>query len=161
MPACIVLQYANTMRQAALIAPPSELQAIFGQVAARIILQYANTSRQMTLAYPVALIGDTVAPQISNVQTQKVTGGVKITWATNEFTTSEVRYGTTPGTYTQTASDLLFEKTHALTLAGLTVGRTYYFLVRGADRSGNQAQSGEYQVKVQMKTYLPMVLRGR
>lgn len=44
-------------------------------------------------------------------------------------------------------------------LVSLAAGRTYYFIVRGADRSGNQAQSGEYQVKVQTKTYLPLIRR--
>ena len=129
-PVRIVLQYANTMRQERIAAPPAGLQTLFGQVAPRIVLQYANTSRQETLAYPAALIGDAVAPVISNVQTQGVPGGVKITWVTNE-----------------------------LTLTGLTAGRMYYFVVRGADRSGNQAQSGEYQVRVQGKTYLPLVRR--
>jgi len=159
VPARIVLQYANTMRQTALAAPPGELRTLFGQVADRIILQYANTSRQMALAYPVALIGDTVPPQIRDVRTQNVAGGVKVTWTTDEFATSEVRFGIAPGVYTQTASDPLFEKTHSLTLTGLTAGQTYYFIVRGADRSGNQAQSGEYQVKVQTKTYLPLIRR--
>ena len=88
-------------------------------------------------------------------------GGVKVTWTTDEFASSEVRFGTAPGAYTQTTSDPLSAKTHALTLTGLTAGRTYYFVVRGADRSGNQGASGEYQVKMQTKTYLPMVLRGR
>ena len=157
----IVLQYANTKREERIAAPPADLEALFAQVSARIVLQYANTSRQVVLAYPVALIGDTVPPQISNVQAQNVAGGVKVTWTTDEFARSEVRFGTAPGAYTQTVADPLFEKTHALTLTGLTVGRTYYFLVRGADRSGNQAQSGEYQVKVQTKTYLPTILRGR
>lgn len=32
-------------------------------------------------------------------------------------------------------------------------------MVRGVDCSGNQAQSGEYQVKVQTKTYLPLIRR--
>ncbi len=159
VPARIVLQYANTMRQERVAAPPAALQTLFGQVAPRIILQYANTSRQVTLAYPRALINDTVPPQIRDVRTQPVAGGVKITWTTDEFATSEVRYGTAPGVYTQTASDPLYEKAHSLTLTGLTAGQTYYFVVRGADRSGNQAQSGEYQVKVQTKTYLPLIRR--
>lgn len=159
VPARIVLQYANTVRQERIAAPPTGLQTLFGQVAPRIVLQYANTSRQVTLAYPKALIGDTVPPQIRDVRTQSVAGGVKITWTTDEFATSEVRYGTAPGAYTQTASDPLYEKAHSLTLPGLAAGQTYYFVVRGADRSGNQAQSGEYQVKVQTKTYLPLIRR--
>lgn len=52
-----------------------------------------------------------------------------------------------------------FKKTHSLTLTELTAGRMYYFVVRGADRSGNQAVSGEYQVKVQVRAYLPMIRR--
>ncbi|MBM4430923.1 MAG: hypothetical protein FJ026_11345 [Chloroflexi bacterium] len=159
VPARIVLQYANTMRQERVAAPPAALQTLFGQVAPRIILQYANTSRQMTLAYPRALINDTVPPQIRDVRTQPVAGGVKITWTTDEFATSEVRHGTAPGVYTQTTADPLFKKVHNLTLTGLTAGRTYYFIVRGADRSGNPAQSGEYQVKVQTKMYLPLIRR--
>jgi hypothetical protein len=155
----VILQYANTMRQAALAAPPGELRTLFGQVADRIILQYANTNRQVTLAYPVALIGDTVPPQIRDVRTQNVAGGVKVTWTTDEFATSAVRYGAAPGTYTQTAADPLFDKSHSLTLTGLTAGRTYYFVVRGADRSGNQAISGEYQVRTLGKMYLPMIRR--
>jgi len=159
VPARIVLQYANTMRQERVVAPPAALQTLFGQVAPRIVLQYANTSRQVTLAYPKALIGDTVPPQIRDVRAQSVAGGVKITWTTDEFATSEVRYGTAPGAYTQTASDPLYEKTHSLTLPGIAAGQTYYFIVRGADRSGNQAQSGEYQVKAQTKVYLPLIRR--
>lgn len=115
----------------------------------------------MALAYPVALINDTVPPQIRDVQAQTVAGGVKITWTTDEFATSEVRYGTAPGVYTQVVSNPLYEKQHAVTLTGLTSGPTYYFVVRGADRSGNQAQSGVYQVRAQMKMYLPLVVRRR
>lgn len=122
-------------------------------------MQYANTSRQMTLAYPMALIGDAVPPQISNVQAQNVPDGVKITWTTNEFATSEVRYGTTSGAYTQIVSDPLFERTHSLTLTGLTAGRMYYFVVRGADRSGNQAQSGQHQIRAQMTLFVPLIRR--
>ena len=161
VPARIILQYANTVRQERVVTPPAGLQTLFGQVAPRIILQYANTSRQVMLAYPVALIGDTVPPRISNVQAQSVGGGVKVTWTTDEFATSEVRYGTAPGAYTHTVSDPLFEKNHSLTLTGLAAGRTYYFVVRGADRSGNQAQSGEHQIKAQVKTYLPLIWRRR
>ncbi len=155
----LIVEYANAAREIPVTPPAAELQGLFSRVAGRIILQYANTSRQVTLAYPRALIGDTVAPQIRDVRTQSVAGGVKITWTTDEFATSEVRYGTAPGIYSQTASDPLYEKAHSLTLTGLTADQTYYFVVLGADRSGNPAQSGEYQVQVQTKTYLPLIRR--
>lgn len=144
VPARIILQYANTVRQAGLAAPPGELQALFAGVAPRIILQYANTNRQVTLAYPAALINDTVLPQIRDVQAQVVPAGVKITWITDEFATSEVRYGLAPGAYTQTAADPLFARTHELILTGLLAGQVYYFIVRGVDISGNLGTSGEY-----------------
>ncbi len=114
----------------------------------------------MTLAYPVALIGDTVPPQIRDVRTQNVAGGVKVTWTTDEFATSDVRYGTSPGTYPWVAGSRLYEKQHAVTLLGLTQGTTYYFVVFSIDRSDNQATGGEYQVKMLTKTYLPVLLRG-
>ncbi|QLQ04673.1 MAG: fibronectin type III domain-containing protein [Anaerolineae bacterium] len=69
-------------------------------------------------------------------------GGVKITWTTDEFATSEVRYGTAPGAYTHTVSDPLFEKNHSLTLTGLTAGRTYYFIVRGPIAAGTRRRVG-------------------
>ncbi|QLQ04672.1 MAG: hypothetical protein HZY76_00230 [Anaerolineae bacterium] len=63
----IVLQYANTMRQERVAAPPGALQTLFGQVPARIILQYANTMRQERVVTPPAglqtLFGQ-VAPRI-------------------------------------------------------------------------------------------------
>lgn len=161
VPARIVLQYANTMRQAALVAPPGELQVLFGQVADRIILQYANTSRQMMLAYPGALIGDTVPPQISDVRMQNLAGGVKIIWTTDEFATSEVRYGITPGTYPWVAGSRLYEKQHEVPLLGLTPGTTYYFVAFSIDRSGNQSVTGEYQIQARVQTYLPAILRRR
>jgi hypothetical protein len=157
----IILQYANTMRQERVAAPPGALQTLLGQVAPRIILQYANTSRQVTLAYPVALINDTTAPAISDVRTQVVAGGVKVTWTTDEFAANEVRYGTAPGVHTQTVSDPLYEKTHILTMTGLATGSTVYFMVASVDRSGNRAQSAEYQVRARMKLYLPLVVRRR
>jgi len=159
VPARIVLQYANAVRQEQVATPPADLLTLFGQVVDRIVLQYANTCRQVTLAYPVALIGDSAAPLVSNVKAQNVGGGAKVTWTTDEFATSEVRYGTSPGVYTQTVSDSLYEKQHALTLTGLAPNTMYYFVVRGADRSGNQAQSGEYQVRALAQIYLPEVLR--
>ena len=155
----IVLQYANTKREERIVTPPAALQALFGQVAPRIILQYANTSRQLALAYPAALINDCTPPVIGNVQTQPVAGGVKVTWTTDEFATGEVRYGTAAGSYGQVVSDPLYEKQHSLTLAGLTPGMRYYFVVAGVDLSGNRGQSGEYQVRVQVKTFLPLIRR--
>jgi hypothetical protein len=161
VPVRVTFQFANTSRYNDLTSPPGALQALFSAVRPRVVFDAANSNRSATLSYPVALIGDSTPPQINAIAGSRQGNTAIISWTTDEFATSEVRWGAASGAYTRMASDPLFEKTHSLTLTGLTAGRPYYFVVHGADRSGNQAQSGEYQVKVQTKTYLPMVLRGR
>ena len=157
----IVLQYANTIRQAALAAPSSELRTLFGQVADRIILQYANTGRQVTLTYPVALIGDTAPPQISNVVVTRVGASIRITWTTNEFANSTVLYGTQSGSYPQSVTNPLFERQHEINLTGLRGGTTYFLLVRSADLSGNTATGSERSIVASSGVYLPYISRRR
>lgn len=155
----IVSQYANAGRQAALVAPAGELSAILGQVVPRVVVDYANAGRQMALLYPQALLAEAIPPQITSVGAQGTVGGVKVTWTTDEFATSEVRFGTAPGAYTQVVSDPLYGKQHEVRLPGLAQGTTYYYVVLSTDRSGNQALSSQYQVKAMAPTYLPLVLR--
>lgn len=150
----VIVDQAHAARQSVLIAPPP-----LPQVADRIILQFAHTGRQMALFFPGALIGDTVPPLIKDVRGASIAGEVQVTWTTNEFATSEVRYGTASGVYSQTASDPLFVKAHAVTLTGLTSGTVYYCVVQGVDLSGNQSVSTEYQVKETTNTYLPLIRR--
>jgi hypothetical protein len=159
VPVRVTFQFANTSRYDNLTSPPGALQILFSAVRPRVVFDAANSNRSATLSYPVALIGDSTPPQISAIACSRQGNTATISWTTDEFATSEVRWGTAPGAYAQMASDPLLERTHALILTGLTAGQTYYFVVRGADRSGNPTQSGEYQVKVQTKTYLPIVLR--
>lgn len=140
----VVLASAETLRHVALGPPPEGLRSAFTTLALRIIAGSAETIRHIGLSYPVSFFNDTVAPQISNVQAQNTPEGMKITWTTDEFATSEVRYGTSPGAHTQTAGDPLLVKTHELTVTGLLGSQIYYFTVRGVDRSGNVGTSGEY-----------------
>ncbi len=155
----IILQYAKTKREVGLSAIPETLRTLLGQIADRIILQYANTSRQIGLSYPVALIGDTAPPQISGVTATLVDSSIVISWTTDEFATSAVLYGTQPGVYTQTVSDPLYVKQHEITLTGLTPRTTYYFIVRGADRSGNPTDSAEYHFTTTSPIYFPLIRR--
>lgn len=160
VPARIVVQYANTVRHLGLVALPPALQALLGQVSDRIILQYANMNREMRLSYPAALVADASPPQISNVAARPVgADGLIITWNTNEFANSEVRYGEQSGTYPHTVSDPLYVKEHELRLAGLASGTTYYYRVRSSDLSGNASQSREYSFSGWTYIYLPVVLR--
>jgi hypothetical protein len=161
VPARIVAQYANTIRREDLVAVPGAFLTLLGQVPDRVIFQYANTNRSLSLAYPAAIMSDTVAPQLSGAirATMISTDSVAISWATDEFATSEVLYGTQAGTYSWTASDLLFVKQHQVTLIGLTTGTTYYFIVRSTDRSGNTFTSSENKFAAKIFVYLPLVRR--
>ncbi|MFZ1268626.1 MAG: fibronectin type III domain-containing protein, partial [Anaerolineae bacterium] len=134
---------------------------LFGQVVNRIILQYANTSRQVTLAYPVALIGDTAPPQISNVVVTRVGASIRVTWNTNEFANSTVLYGTQTGSYPQSVTNPLFERQHEINLTGLRGGTTYFLRVRSADLSGNTATGAERSIVAGGGVYLPYVARRR
>jgi hypothetical protein len=158
----IIIQYANANREDALVAIPGTLQTLLGQVPDRIILRYARTNRHLTLAYPAALINDTAPPQVSGlIASARGIGTVTIAWATDEFATSTVLYGTQPGVYSQTVSDPLYTKQHSITLTGLTPGTTpYYYRVRSTDRSGNTATSAEHSFNAQPTIYLPLIMRN-
>lgn len=157
----IVIQYANTNRRDALVAIPGTLQTLLGQVPDRIILRYAKTNRHLQLVYPAALINDTAPPQCSGlIASTRGIGTVTIAWATNEFATSTVLYGTQPGVYSQTVSDPLYTRQHGITLTGLPPGTMpYYYVVRSTDRSGNTATSAEHSFNAQPFFYLPLIMR--
>lgn len=86
-------------------------------------------------------------------------GGLRVLWETDEFATSEVRYGTASGAYGTPVMAPFYVKQHGVILTGVPPGQIIYFVVSSVDRSGNRSVSGEYQVQAQTKTYLPMVLR--
>jgi hypothetical protein len=92
----------------------------------------------VSMAYPRQLLGDTVPPQISDVDIEPISGLIE--WKTDEFATSEVRYGTEPGNYTGVISATTWITAHQMLLPNVPPG-TDSFLIRGADRSGNV---GEY-----------------
>jgi hypothetical protein len=96
---------------------------------------------QTDMNAPVA-VADTTPPVISGVSASA--GGVStatVQWLTDEPATSLVRYGTAPGSLTQTASDSLLLTAHAVPLSGLTAGTTYYYQVTSVDAAGNSASS--------------------
>lgn len=158
----LVFQYANSNRLYSLPAVPAALNSLLGQVAERIVFQYANSNRAYELSYPLALVDDNVPPQGSDFEEAVVTeSSAMISWTTDEFANSEVRFGTQSGNYTRTVSDPLYVKQHRVTLTGLARGSTYYYRVRSTDQSGNVYQSGEYTFRLTLETnlFLPTVRR--
>ena len=99
---------------------------------------------QTDMNTPVS-VADTTPPVISSVSAS--VGGnstATVQWLTNEPATSVVRYGTAPGSLTQTASDALLLTAHAVPLSGLTAGTTYYYQATSADAAGNSASSSRW-----------------
>ena len=158
-----VLQHAHANRFRALTPIPAELHTRLDEILPRFVLQFAHAARQVPLRYPVALIGDTTPPRLSDID---VTGfgedGARVTWTTDEYADSTVRCGPSSGTYTMTFFNPLYVKEHAITLTGLTPGTTYYCRVSSTDLSGNTAHSQEFIFEPGGETsvYLPLVLRN-
>ncbi len=91
---------------------------------------------------------DSVPPQISNVEIKEVTDrSVTITWETNEDADTLVNYGLQPdlGIVRIPVPE---RRVHSVTLENLEAGRTYFFRVISADRSGNQGISADYKVQL-------------
>jgi len=86
--------------------------------------------------------GDTAPPVISNVQSQKTGkgGNFKITWTTDEPSTSVVTFtGGTTGTYT----DSTLVTSHSMSFRGRN-GVKYTFNVSSTDPAGNSATAGPF-----------------
>lgn len=155
-----IVQYANSTAHHELVNTPAALQARLNTVTPRVVVQYANSTRAMSLGYPLALMDDTTPPQTVEVTAvMSDTTTALVTWTTNEFATSEVMYGAQSGSYPQTVSDPLYVKEHALALADVIPGATYYYKVRSVDRSGNATTSSEYSFTASIAVYLPFVVK--
>ncbi|MFC2017692.1 fibronectin type III domain-containing protein [Chloroflexota bacterium] len=85
---------------------------------------------------------DNTPPVISSVSASDITySGAIITWITDEYSTSEVEYGTTAGYGSTSSPDRLRTKSHAVELTGLNPDTTYYYRVISKDSSGNKTLS--------------------
>jgi hypothetical protein len=94
----------------------------------------------------IELMNDTIPPVIADVSVINITNNSAIiTWRTDEFADSVVKYGENTAVYTKMCTDELFAKEHTITLTGLSPDTTYYFVVNSTDRSGNSAESLEYR----------------
>jgi hypothetical protein len=92
--------------------------------------------------YQASYAIDATPPVISSVSAVVGTNGTAtVQWATDEPSTSLVRYGTSPGSLTLSASSPLLLTTHSLVLTGLSGNTTYYYQVTSVDAAGNSATS--------------------
>lgn len=96
----------------------------------------------------VIIIPDTTTPVITNTTATSITkDSATIIWDTDELSDSQVRYGTSPGNYSQTVYSAAGTMHHSIDLTGLSLDTTYYYVVSSTDPSSNLAQGTEHDFK--------------
>ena len=73
--------------------------------------------------------------------TSATSSGITIYWNTNEPATSQIEYGLTKECPLSTKADAQMSTAHAVALAGLKSGTTYYYRVVSTDAAGNPSVS--------------------
>lgn len=159
-----IVQFGEGARFITLADAPAVLQTLLTSIPAHIQIQFAQSNRTLvSLTYPEALIDDNQPPQFSAITPASTGDGstATITWTTNEFADSVVLYGAQSGNLNQMVSSSLYVKNHTVTLTGLPPGATYFFKVRGTDRSGNSNESaeGSFEAASTRNIYLPMIVQ--
>lgn len=85
---------------------------------------------------------DTTPPVISNIVANPCNGAsVKITWDTDELSTSTVNWGLTAA-YGNTVSNATMTLNHSIEFNSLQMGVTYFYEVCSRDQAGNTGCSG-------------------
>jgi hypothetical protein len=95
---------------------------------------------------PIAISNPTIAqePEISGISATAVTSsGVSIGWTTDESSTSQVQYGTTPAYGSSTLLNPAPVWSHSVQLSALQAATTYHYAVFSQDASGNLNISGD------------------
>ncbi len=91
----------------------------------------------------VAVTVDNTAPAVSAVSVTAISEtAATVTWTTDEPSTSQVEYGTTPAYGSQTPPDATLVTSHSVTVSGLSAATTYNFRVVSSDARSNRATSG-------------------
>ncbi len=142
----IIAEYANTVYCADLNKVPVALANLSHTVvSSRLIFVSANTNHCEALIYPKEFMADTIPPVITDISVINLANNsAKVTWKTDAFADSVLKYGMNSTAYTELSIDVLFVKEHEITLTGLSQDTTYYFVVNSTDQSGNSAESSEY-----------------
>ncbi len=84
---------------------------------------------------------DDFPPVISNVLATAASSTADITWDTDEPADELVRYGTSPGSLTQSTISAAFRSAHSLKITGLSPSTVYFYQVQSTDEAGNIAVS--------------------
>jgi len=94
---------------------------------------------------PVFMTGtpppDVTAPVVSAVTVSASSTSAKVTWTTNESSSSVVNFGTSASALTSTATGTTSSTAHSVVLSGLSPSTTYFYRVTSADGSANATTS--------------------
>lgn len=101
-------------------------------------VQSTNAAGTMTSGEFSFTTLNTSVPVISGVQSADVSeNAASIRWTTDVASTSQVKYGTTPGSYpNQTTPDSNALLSHSVSLSALTPATRYYFVVVSGNSAG-------------------------
>ncbi len=92
----------------------------------------------------MAPLPDTTSPFMSAIQSVSITSvSARISWTTNEESSTQVEYGTSTSYGSTTTLDSTMALNHAQTLNNLSSNTRYHYRVRSADASGNLAISSD------------------
>jgi hypothetical protein len=143
----IVIEDADTIWNVTSDYPPKLINTT-DNVTPRVTIESANTNLCEELIYPKEFMADMIPPVIADISViNLVNNSAKVTWKTDEFADSVLKYGMNSTAYIETCIDVLFVKEHEITLTGLSPDTTHYFVVHSTDQSGNSAESAEYRFK--------------
>jgi hypothetical protein len=103
---------------------------------------------------------DTTGPVISSIVAITGTSSAQIGWMTNEYASSRVYYSASSSLDVNATNTLLVDKSsldknHLVTITGLSLSTTYYFIVESTDASGNVTRSTIFSAKT---TAAPLVI---
>jgi hypothetical protein len=120
----ILIEDADTIWNVTSDYPPKLINTT-DNVTPRVTIEYANTNHCEALIYPKEFMDDTIPPVIADRSViNLVNNSAKVTWKTDEFADSVLKYGVNSTAYTELSIDVPFVKEHEITLTGLSPDTT-------------------------------------
>lgn len=140
---------------------PSNITRWMNAVPQRMTIGFAEDSLQAPAIIDAAfrdlhISTDAVQTSGFSITGIQVTPGVTsavVSWATNQLSSSEVRFGTTTA-YGSTVTDSALVQQHTVTITGLSPSTNYNFMVTSRDAGGSTVSSGNY-VFTTRATFIP------
>lgn len=104
-----------------------------------VYVQFMDAAGNWSAAATDTIVLDTTAPTISGQTATNITGSTaRVTWTTNEASTSRVEYGLTTSYGSSTTLDATLVTAHSVALTGLAPNTTYNYRVHSIDAAGNE-----------------------